>query len=78
MRTTLTNEYGGVKWDIVVDYNQDGVSVEDILHKGESIYSLISYEDESSLVQWAVSQHDKLLESDEYERADDLNDYRKD
>lgn len=78
MRTTLTREYGGVNLDILVDYNEDGVCVEDILHKGESVAELLSREDYLFLVNWAESQHLKLLESDEYARADDLNDYRKD
>lgn len=78
MQTTLTREYGGVNLDILVDYDQYGVSVEDILHRGESVAALISYDDTLFLEKWAVSQHDKLLESDEHARADDLNDYRKD
>lgn len=78
MQTTLTREFAERSLDILVDYNEDGLLVEDILHKGESVYFLIPHEDALFLEQWAISQHDKLLESDEFLRADDLNDYRKD
>lgn len=78
MQTTLTHEYADLNLDILVDYNKDGISVEDILHCGESIVAVLDKNDYSYLEQWAIEQHDKLLESDEYARADEKNDYRKD
>lgn len=78
MRTTLTREYGGVNLDIIVDYDEEGISIEDVLHKDESILEILSDHVIESLELWVDDTLHKLLESDEYARADEKNDYRKD
>jgi len=70
MQTEIDYQYGDIKLTLLVDYDDDGVSLEEVHHNGEDISELIDR------VRWTYLQakvgqmHTKLLEADKITRAE--------
>lgn len=70
MLAELTRIYAGVNLVLVVDYVDDGVSLEEVHHKGDDITDIVSADDFEYLQSWAAEKHANILESDKADRAD--------
>lgn len=64
MQIKLPHKYGDINLTLVVDYDQDGVTLEEIHHKGEDISEIVDVPTCYALNCAVKELHSKLLEAD--------------
>lgn len=78
MQTEIDYKYGDIILTLLVDYDADGTSLEEIYHKGEDISEIVDSFDWGYLKGIVAGMHTKLLEADKMTRAEEAWERRED
>lgn len=78
MQTTIDYTYGDIQLELLVDYDEDGITLEEVHHKGEDISELLAEEHWVYLRDECGEKLLDLLESDKISRAEEAWERRKD